>query len=849
MKKRILRIVSIAAAFLLGIVFMSYYLAAGNQDLTDSMSDASIPLIYLEQEGRSLNLLHGYTQEMEGSYMRDTVLPIPEDRKMEIRVECPDTEVEKLFYEIRSLDTSRLVENTEITEYTREDGLVRAQFQLKDLLEPEEEYLLVLRLELEKGQEVYYYTRLVNSPGTHLEECLEFVELIHTALFDKENTVSIAQYLETDSSADNNTLAHVTIHSRYRQMIWGDMEVKVSSLVNTYITEVDASIAAVRLEYEVSYRNEKEETERYEVQESYRVRYTKQRMYLLDYERTMNRIFDTGLDIFSEKEVLLGILNDEVEYRKNAEENIVGFVQNGELWCYDAAQNKLSHVFGFRSGDDLRCSYDQHAIKIIDIDESGSMNFLVYGYMNRGQHEGRTGAAVYTYDAMANVVEERVFIESRRSFAALEAEVGALAYVNQKEQLYLYLNGSICRIDLNTREYTEVVTDIPESCCMASEDGKLLAWQREGNAYSSEAVEILNLETGKRRSIPAGDGCFIRALGFMGTDFIYGEARKEDVRKDITGKLLFPMGTIVIQDENGGVIREFSYEEQGKYVVSITIENNRISQECVAKSADGGYEEASPEPITNNTVETVEKIALETKNSSVKKREYCFKLADGKAKSKLKTLSPRYVLFEGNRSMKLEEKTSDPNYYVYAFDGSFAGACLEENEAVKQAYDCMGVVINGRHDYIWRRGGRKTRTEIPAVENPQEKTGESKIQAAVERLLEYQKIYTDAGAYLAEGYTPYEILSEQPGGTVFDLSGCSVSMVLYYVSQGYPVLALEGNAEAELITGYDPQNVILTDPLSGESYKKGMNDSTQMFEELGNLFVVYLPEKEVGKGE
>lgn len=78
---------------------------------------------------------------------------------------------------------------------------------------------------------------------------------------------------------------------------------------------------------------------------------------------------------------------------------------------------------------------------------------------------------------------------------------------------------------------------------------------------------------------------------------------------------------------------------------------------------------------------------------------------------------------------------------------------------------------------------------------------------------------------------------------MLDLSGCSASMVLYYVSQGYPVLALEGNAEAELITGYDPQNIILTDPLTGESYKKGMNDSTQRFEELGNLFLVCLPEK------
>ena len=79
---------------------------------------------------------------------------------------------------------------------------------------------------------------------------------------------------------------------------------------------------------------------------------------------------------------------------------------------------------------------------------------------------------------------------------------------------------------------------------------------------------------------------------------------------------------------------------------------------------------------------------------------------------------------------------------------------------------------------------------------------------------------------------------------MLDLSGCSVSMVLCYVSRGYPVLALEGGSNAELITGYDPQNIIVTDPLTGESSKRGMNDSTQQFADLGNLFLVCLPETE-----
>ena len=87
------------------------------------------------------------------------------------------------------------------------------------------------------------------------------------------------------------------------------------------------------------------------------------------------------------------------------------------------AQNKLSLVFGFRQGDDLRGAYDEHAIRILKVDESGSMDFLVYGYMNRGNHEGETGVALYTYDALTNSVEERVFLASTESLDVYKRQI------------------------------------------------------------------------------------------------------------------------------------------------------------------------------------------------------------------------------------------------------------------------------------------------------------------------------------------------------------------------------------------------------------------------------------------
>ena len=182
MKKVIIKIATIVAAFFLGLAGMGYYLMAGNADSTAHMASASLPLIYLERNGRSFNLLHGYTESMDAAYIRDAVMPLSEDRRVSIRIESPDTAVRNVYYEVRSTDMDRLIEDGELTELERDGDEIRAEFQLMDLLDEGEEYLLVLRLELEHGQEEYYYTHLASLAETHLDECLDFADTIHLSL-------------------------------------------------------------------------------------------------------------------------------------------------------------------------------------------------------------------------------------------------------------------------------------------------------------------------------------------------------------------------------------------------------------------------------------------------------------------------------------------------------------------------------------------------------------------------------------------------------------------------------------------------------------------------------------------
>lgn len=113
---------------------------------------------------------------------------------------------------------------------------------------------------------------------------------------------------------------------------------------------------------------------------------------------------------------------------------MIAFVQQGELWCFDRVNNKIVQVFSFlgAEGINARDNWDQHDIKIARVDEAGSIDFVVYGYMNRGDHEGEVGTAVYHYDGLVHTIEEEIFTRRMFLMKSLKAQMGQLMYVNER---------------------------------------------------------------------------------------------------------------------------------------------------------------------------------------------------------------------------------------------------------------------------------------------------------------------------------------------------------------------------------------------------------------------------------
>lgn len=846
MKKGLIKIVVLAVVFFLGILGFGQLSNYTNEDLTTEMADATLPVVslYMEDtettESKKINELRGYTSEMNGVYMRDTITPISADRLLPIQIQTYDKKIDGISYEIRSMDMDRLIADAEVENYTQEKGQINTELPIQNLLEKNREYLFIIKL-LSGKDTIYYYTRIVEDQNCYVDECVAFAMDFHEKTFDKQESKSLATYLEPNASGDNSTLNKVDIHSSLKQVAWADFQGERLTTPVPSIKEINDSYTVVILDYLVSATGMAGELEYYNVEEYYRVRYTSDRMYLLNYERNMEQIFRAeNLEMY-DNYIQLGIRNQDVEFASNEKGDIVTFVQEGELWCYNETSNQLVQVFSFigNEGIDDRENYGEHDIRIINIDEMGSVNFIVYGYMNCGIHEGKVGICVYHYDSVANTVEEQLFIPSDESYQIMRADLGQLMHANPQGVFFIMLEGVVYRIDLTNMQVKEYITGLKEGTYAISDSHKYFAWTDSEDIYAADTIHLVNLDTEKRQEITAGSGEYLKPLGFMEEDFVYGVAKSGDVLKDLAGSITFPMYQVKITDAES-LENLKSYEKPGYFVSDVEIDNyimylNRIQFNGMA------YVEANQDTIMNREGDSGTIVDVHTTVTEVKETQVQLSLVDMVKDTEAKILTPQEVVLEKQREIALDEYGEESDYYAYA-RGDVLQVTDDLKEAISVANDEMGVVIGKKQQYIWKRARKSTKPAIE-VHVGEEDAGGSSIAQCVSAMLKQESINIGVTELIGQGKTPKEILeTTMEDVTALDLTGCDLEEILYYISLGTPVFAMRSDTEAVLVVGYDAQNVILYNPLEGTSKKMGMNDAAEMFKNAGNVFFGYILE-------
>lgn len=706
MRRGIQKILILLAVFIVALFTFSKLTNHETKDLTADLAAPTLPVVYFEDNGHPLNELHGYVEEMSVISMRDTITPLPENGKLSLRIDPYDNKIKEVSFQIRSLNGDRLVQDGNV-QVSGDKTAVTGTISVENLLEEQTEYQLILQVTAGE-QTSYYYTRIMEAGKSQIDACVDFVEEFHAITMNKERQSELSSYMEPSSAADNTTLQKVTINNSLSQACWGDFVGTEVTTPVVSIKEMNDDYQVILLEYIMSSVGDSGNSEYYNVEEYYRVRVGAEKIYLLSFERTMEEIFRGEGDQISKDMIDLGIRSENVSYKTNETGNVICFVQQGELWSYNQIENNLTRVFSFRSqeGMDIRENYQEHDIRILRVDEGGSLDFVVYGYMNCGEHEGQVGVSVCHYDGVTNTVEEMLFVPTTLSYEIVKEQIGKLMYVSDSGVFYLTVSDQVYRIQMDSRKAEVYIDGLKSDMLVNSEDGRYIAWSEDGTT-----MHVTDLEKGESFDIHANENQLLKPLGFLGSDCIYGWGYRTDIFSTQTQTDTLALSQVLIvdiSDSAHSVLK--TYETPGIYVTGIRIQDGSIYLSRVMKNGDI-YVDTTEDTIMNRDLQEKDQVNIDTVVSDVKQKEVVLKLLEETSGSTPKTLIPKLIENEEPNTLEIKNLNASSAYYVYA-KGKVVLATDDMAAAVQSADANKGVVIGNNLLYVWRLGQSQTQEPL-----------------------------------------------------------------------------------------------------------------------------------------
>ena len=825
--KAILRVIVFAAVFAAGVIFFSGFLKKGTTARASDLDDPTLPVLCIDVDGNKADRMFGYRTMMDGAALRDALIPVSTDHTVRLSYKDNASGVSSVSYEITAPDTGEVIENAKVGNFL-EDGEYRsASFTLTTPILMNREYPVRFTLSTESGP-VYFYARLIQRSNPQTALYVKFVADFCETCLNKGAAGSLSTYLETDETITNNSFHEVNIKSTLDKVSWGNLSAQLLRKGIPTIREINDNTASLTNEYLISAQNESGQRELYRVNDFYRLRYYNGRMMLLNFERKCDQVYTPALlmsSSISTNGVELGVASKDVPYMADETGRVVAFVQDNTLWSFNTSSQKLVRVFSVHRDDesgDERYDHNDYGIRLTRVRSSGDIDFVVYGYMNRGRYEGLQGVQVMTFSGEGGFVEERAFLPCEGSKDLLENMLNRLSYISTGGQYYVYLNRSVYRIDLATVSPSVILSDIHPDCFTAAADGSAIAWMDGMDPDGTAKIEVRDLEKEASREIAAEDGTLLKTIGFINRDLIYGIADESDLVTLPQGNELFAMRTLMIEDTEGNRIKE--YHRDGYWVSDVSFLQGLIELDCVTKREDGSYEDAGTDNIMNNRQTSGPNITVTTTNNSRRGTLVTIKLPNT-----VRNLSPaveearvRARSGEGKVNLHIQYDRSFPIYYVYAY-GGLREITTSPSEAVRLADEMVGVVLNEEGQYVYERGNSGTEYEI---------MNEDLLAEFIAPTINAAELQQHVG----------------DSARVIDLSGCTLTQVLYEVSRGRAVLARTAEGDVAMIVGFNRYNTRLYNFETGEHFWYGINDSTALFEGGGNLFISYIEPDKTVKG-
>jgi len=808
--------------FLLIVVFIAviaaYFILTYEKAkvVVENFEKATLPVISVNYKSLELNMLHGYTNDMEASYMRELITPLEDDKTLPLNIYRFNNTIASISYEVRSLDTKRLIENTKIDNWEVKDDVLNLKLQLSTMIEKNTEYLLIIKLTTEQHGNINYYSRIIEGSECDILAQTEFVNNFSNDSKNPEKFKDYIGYLEISASRDNSNLADVDLTSSFKNITYADMKVESISKPIIAITDLNGDTGSYRLTYKIRSKNSYDTYQYYDVTEFFRLKNTASKTYLYVYDRTLEQIFEPSTQNISANRINLGLDEDlSLHYKYSESGNYISFVKDGSLWSMDMKNNKVVSVFSFDNMDykDVRTEYNNFDIEVISTDDSGNSLFIVYGYMETGFHEGEVGISLYRYNNKKNVLDEIVFIPSTKPYSILKESVGKFAYLTKDSILYFMIGDAIYTVTMDSNEYVQLVTGLNSSNYSINKFNSIIAWNENTKDFKNTKIRVIDVAKKKDFIIKAEKGEYIRVLGFIENDLIYGVTKESDISNE-----LYPMYKLQIFVHEDG--KTETYQKDGIFISDSSFENNVMTLKRVSKNIDGTYTALEDDKLVNKSVQKKELVSTSTIVTELKKTELILNFAYTiTSKDALSVLSPKDINFKTPNKLDLSTKNDTiSKFYVYE-NGLMEKSFVNLKEAIIYAQDVFGTVVYENGEKIWARVNKGTLKKL-----------------------------SDTATLVSKHYTSLDQFKSDSGYDSFDLSGLDINYILYYLSVDKPVITNINEYGYVIVSAYSTYlgtvDVIAFTSLStGEIIKLDYQDAISKITASGSEFLVLFNNK------
>lgn len=798
------KIIIFIIIFILAIAGYFYFTPNTTKDesmIYTRINEASLPIIQIHTLGRKMNEMHPYTTVPGSNAFYDSLTILPENRKLQIYIPKSQEKFTSIHYEIHSVNLEDLIEKTQVTDYTMEEEGTNVFLPIQNLLTEGREYRLAITLSFPSHPQVYYYTRIwmggSELASAMLDLATEFSDKNFNYETAKENTI----YLETDNTGDNSSLAQVNLKSSFDMLTYNRLGLRVIGEKDIRLSGFDGRIGEIKVNFMAGRELDDGRVENYEITESFTLRQGPERLYMMDYTRKMCEIFESNDENYTGNRIILGIGDGNRISTKSSEDGRhLAFVSNRELFCFDTQDNISKKIFSFRSDEYLgiHSNYAKHGVKILSVEEDGSVEYIVYGYMNRGKHEGSLGIALHRYDKTENAIIEQSFIPVPSSYEEIAEGVQTLSYLGDNNMLYLRIADSVYGIDINSNDYLVIAENIPSGMYGVNQIGNRFVWQSTLDIDGSPMVNFINLDTGEKKEVVAKEGELLRIGGFIDQDLIVVKVRESDIWNVNGKKMQKPAYRVEIIDDLLQVVKE--YEKDGQLLSNFEVEEGRIHLDILNQVGADSFRKVMSDTIVT-TVELYDEQNQNIGYYALEDKTRIYYVVPGQEFANLGTTTQKFdEIFYGMTGKINIEKVDTSKKYIAIGHGEIVGIYDNAAESIQKAYEHMGSVRkNGELIYL-----RANTSSARNLKNP------SDIAASMLEAREEDKL--------------------------FALRGISLRQSLYYVSNGMPVLTYSDGGNPLIIYSYNRDEIVIYDTITEETLHLDYASAEAMFELSYNDF-------------